>query len=413
MGRFTASVFRQLDKSDPLAGFREKFYIPDRHIYFKSNVLGVLPKDTGDHVKEVVLQEWGQGLADNSILKHWQKKSQRVSNNISRIVGADSDKIFLCDSIVFTFLKLASAALNLNAGKTRVVLDSEISQAYMNALHGLLSIQRGLTLDIVPHEQIIDCIDKNTAFIALPHVCPKNGNMLDLDVVTDFAHEKGVLTIWDLSHSAGVVPLELQRNDVDFALGCGHTYLSGGPGAPSFLYVSDKYISLINQLCIDFFQNNKQRLPNISDKQMIQYSDNGAWFENSVISTAMLEVGVDIVSTANKWLVRKKSKQLGDLFVELIAELCPAVKVISEKNNELRGSQVSVLHNESEAIIQALNTADIKGDFIASNIMRFGFSPLTNQYLDIWNAVIAIKKIIESGNYTYNAIDSDLNKSKT
>ncbi|MCF8364556.1 MAG: aminotransferase class V-fold PLP-dependent enzyme [Bacteroidales bacterium] len=246
----------KLDAEDQLSAIRSSFYFPEKNtIYLDGNSLGRLPNKTRDLIKNVVEFEWGTQLI-RSWNEGWYELSEKISSKIARLIGADANEIATGDSTSLNLYKLAIAAVNLNAGKTRIVSDELNFPTDLYVLQGIAS-QMGSDYEVVlakssdgqtvPMEELERVVDENTAVVVLSSVAFKSAFMYDMRTVTEFVHSKGALIIWDLSHAAGAVNLNLHDAGTDMAIGCTYKYMNGGPGSPAYLYVAehlhDKLIS--------------------------------------------------------------------------------------------------------------------------------------------------------------------------
>jgi kynureninase len=396
MSRLARFDFEELDRKDPLASYREKFDIPMSHIYLDGNSLGVLPGATKTRMREVVEKEWGNDLIRSWVAHDWINIPGRVGDKIARIVGARSGEVVVCDSTSVNLFKLAGAALKMNAGRSKIISEAGNFPTDLYILQGLVEFLGGeLTLQVIARDEIMAAIDEETALVVLTHVHYKTGEMFDMDAITALAHSKGALMLWDLSHSAGAVPVDLNAGEVDFAVGCGYKYLNGGPGAPAFLYVKEKLQNAVCQPLSGWFGH----------ADPFQFSDN---FEpapginrmlcgtTNVLAASALEEGVEIMASVDMQLLRQKSALLGDLFIELVETCCPDFEIASPHLADHRGSHVSICHSEGYAIMQALIARNIIGDFRAPDFLRFGFTPLYARYVDIWDTVAALVDIMKT-----------------
>jgi kynureninase len=253
----------------------------------------------------------------------------------------------------------------------------------------------GVQLNTVHRDEILPAIDEDTALVVLTQVHYKSGSMFDMAAITARAHEMGALVLWDLSHSAGAVPVALNDVGADFAIGCGYKYLNGGPGAPGFLFVARRHQAQLQQPLSGWFGH-------ASPFQMRDDYEPAPGIERTlcgttpVIGASLLEVGVDIMASADMVLVREKSLQMGQLFIELVEQRLGdhGFGIASSKNPALRGSQVSLTHEQGFAIMQALIARNIIGDFRAPDILRFGFTPLYVRFVDLWDCVDALVDIM-------------------
>ena len=225
-----------LDAADPLAPLRAQFDLPPGLIYLDGNSLGVLPRTTAARVAEVVTQEWGQGLIRSWNSAGWFDAPRRAGDKIARLVGANPNEVVATDSTSINLFKVLSAALNMareDAPQRNTIVSERSNFPTDLYIAEALCRERGLTLKLVEPEEIAGSLTDDVAVLMLTHVNYRTGAMHDMARVTAAAHAAGVLTVWDLAHSAGAVPVNLSGAQADFAVGCGYKYLNGGPGERS------------------------------------------------------------------------------------------------------------------------------------------------------------------------------------
>jgi kynureninase len=398
------------DLRDPLAGHRQAFVLPDGVVYLDGNSLGALPAAAPARLREVVESEWGRGLIGSWNDAGWIDAPRRVGAKIARLIGAEDDEVICADSTSVNLFKALAAALRLQhmTGADCDVILSErgnfptdlyIAQAITEIFGGRYRL---LT---VPGEEIAYHIDEGTAVLLLTHVDYRTGLMHDMEDLTHRAHLAGALTVWDLSHSTGAVPVDLARSRADFAVGCGYKYLNGGPGAPAFVFVARRHLQAMDadrfaqplagwlghRAPFDFS-------PEYEPATGIDRFGSGT---PSIIAMAALECGVDTVLAAGVEPLRAKSLQLTQLFVDLVDQHCAklGLQLVSPRNPVQRGSQVCYAHEDAWPIMQALIARGVIGDFRsagagAPGILRFGFAPLYLRFADVWDAVEALRDVL-------------------
>jgi kynureninase len=401
MTTLTRDHFATLDLQDPLADFRQEFELPAEHIYLNGNSLGVLPKAAKARARELVEQEWGQGLIRSWNTADWIHLPRRVGDKIAGLIGADKGEVAVADSTSVNLFKLAAAAVKLRPGRSKIISEPGNFPTDLYILQGLESFLEGqVVLNTVHRDEIIAAIDDDTALVVLTHVHYKSGALFDMAAITRRAHEVGALILWDLSHSAGAVPVALNAVGADFAIGCGYKYLNGGPGAPGFLFVARRHQAQLQQPLSGWFGH-------ASPFQMRDDYEPAPGIERTlcgttpVIGASLLEVGVDIMAAADMALIREKSLKLGELFITLVEQRLGeyGFGIASSKDAAERGSQVSLVHEQGFAIMQALIARNIIGDFRAPDILRFGFTPLYVRYVDLWDCIDALVEIMAAGEW--------------
>jgi kynureninase len=395
-----------LDAADTLAPLREQFALPDGVIYLDGNSLGVLPKTTAARVQQVVQQEWGVDLIRSWNSAGWMDMSQRIGDKIASLVGAHQNELVVADSTSVNLFKVLSAALSVSrAGssrRTRIV--SERSNFPTDLyIADSLARQQGFELVLVDADELPQQLDHHTAVLMLTHVNYRTGRMHDMAALSKAAHEAGALTVWDLAHSAGAVPVDLHRDGADFAVGCGYKYLNGGPGAPAFVWVHPQYTTRFSQP-LSGWLGHAAPFDFTPDYRPAAGITRYVCGTPPVLSLAALECGVDTVLAAQPLggmaALRSKSLALTRLFAQQVQALCPMLRLVSPADDAWRGSQVSFAHDEmGYPAMQALIARSVIGDFRAPDILRFGFTPLYLRFVDAWDAAMHVHQVIESGEW--------------
>ena len=392
-----------LDAVDPLARLREQFALPPGVIYLDGNSLGVLPKSTSARVQQVVQQEWGIGLIRSWNSAGWIDLPQRVGDKIARLVGAGAGELVVADSTSVNLFKVLSAALSITSADApqRKVIVSERSNFPTDLyIAQALCAERGFELQLVEPDELPACLNERTAVLMLTHVNYRTGRMHDMGALTRAAHESGALTIWDLAHSAGAVPVDLHAAQADFAVGCGYKYLNGGPGAPAFVWAHPKHADRFWQPLAGWMGHAApfEFTPGYRPAAGIARYLCGT---PALLSLAALECGVDTVLAAEKLggmaALRAKSLALTRLFAQRVQATCPALALVSPQEDALRGSQVCFANADiAYPVIQALIGRGVIGDFRSPDILRFGFTPLYLSFIDAWDAAEHLREVLET-----------------
>jgi kynureninase len=376
-----------LDAADPLRRFREKFILPEGVIYLDGNSLGALPKETVSRIADVVTREWGQDLITSWNKNDWIGLGRRIGDKIAQLIGAGSGEVMVADSTSINVFKLLSSALDLNPGRSVILSDDGNFPTDLYMAQGLADLRRDeVTLKVVPEAELADAIAPDIAVVMATEINYRTGRRHDLQDLTRRAHDVGSLVLWDLAHSAGALPVDLNGMRADFAVGCGYKYLNGGPGAPAFLFVAERHLEKVKPPLSGWLGHDAPFAFDLAYRpaQGIQRNVCGT---PPVLSLSALEVGVDIALSANLQAVREKSLALCDLFVALVEARCPGIfRLVSPRYGEGRGSQVCFGHEQGYAIVQALVHAGVVPDFRAPDILRFGFAPLYVGFADLWDA---------------------------
>ena len=411
------------DEADPLRSLREQFDLPDGVIYLDGNSLGVLPRATAGRIADVVTREWGTDLIRSWNTAGWVDLPQRIGDKIARLIGAGPGQVVAADSTSLNLYKVLNVALDLadaaaaDGGATRRVVVSERSN-FPTDLYIAQSIvsRRGMELRLIDSPaDIPGALTDEVAVLMLTEVNYRTGERHDMAALTAAAHAAGVLTIWDLAHSAGAVPVDLLEADADFAIGCGYKYLNGGPGAPAFVWVHPRYAGRFRQPLSGWLGH---AAPFAFDTAYEPADGISRYVCGTppILSLSALECGVDTVLAAEPLggmaALRAKSLALTDLFIALVDAL-PAelgVGVVTPRDPARRGSQVSLTlapprHQAAYAVVQALIARGVIGDFRAGvpgdldahpHIMRFGFTPLYLSFAQVFDAVEHLREVLET-----------------
>ncbi len=385
------------DQADPVRSFRGEFDLPEGVLYLDGNSLGALPKKTAARLQRIVAEEWGRGLIRSWNAHDWIRYPRRVGDRVATILGAAPGQVVAADSTSVNLFKLLGAAVGLGGGRTVILSEEENfpTDLYVaQGFSGLLSSR----LKLVRRADLAAAINDEVAVVTLTHVDFRTGEMHDMRELTRLCHERGALVIWDLSHSAGAVPLQLDRDDVDFAVGCGYKYLNGGPGAPAYLYVAERHQEAIRPP-LSGWMGHEAPFAFDTDYRPAPGIERHLCGTPAILAMAALEEGVAIVARADMAELRAKSRKMGDLFLRLVDERCQGLGLVlaCPKDSAKRGSQVSLRHAHGYPIMQALIAENVIGDFRAPDILRFGFTPLYLRYVDVWDAVMVLRRILDSG----------------
>ena len=407
---------QDLDQQDPLASFRDRFVISDPDlIYLDGNSLGRLPMDTLQHIQEVVENQWGKDLI-NSWNKGWFEKPSIIGSRLAELIGAKPDEVLVCDTTSVNLYKLAAAALLYQKDKTELLSDEfnfptdlYVFQGVIDILgkgHQLKLIQSANSITI-DDEAVENEINTDTALVALTQVAFKSGFMYDIKKVTELAHQAGALVLWDLCHSVGAVPLELNDWDVDLAVGCTYKYLNGGPGSPAFLYVRKDLQNLLRPPIWGWFADKSPFAFNL-DFTPAEGINRFQISTPHILSMAGIEPALEILLEAGIESLRNKSIRQTEYLIYLVQEwLAPlGFELGSPLDPNIRGSHVSVRHPEAYRICRALinpksgdTSLRVIPDFRAPNNIRLGIAPLYTSYEEIYRALKRIKTILENGVY--------------
>jgi kynureninase len=388
---FTLAEARAADAADPLRGLRERFHLPDGLIYLDGNSLGPLPKNVAADQRDVVERQWGEGLIRSWNQAGWIDAPQRVGAKIASLIGAKPHEVLVTDSTSVNLFKLLVAAARLSDRKT-LLSESGNFHTDLYIASGAADLL-GLNLDIAPRAEIEDRIGADTNVLLLTHVHYKTAERFDMARITAKAREAGTTTIWDLSHSAGAVPLHLNDSGAELAIGCGYKYLNGGPGAPAFLYIAEH---LQERLLSPLRGWMGHAEPFAFTDDYRPAAGIGRFLAGTppILGLAALESGLAAFEGVTMERLWTKSIALFDVLYGLMERKCPDFACITPRGPEQRGSHISFAHPNSFEICQALIAAEVIGDFRAPDVIRFGLTPLYLGFEDVWHGVDRLAGII-------------------
>ncbi len=401
----------ELDAQDELASFRSQFVIPDPNLlYMDGNSLGRPTKASLERLRAAAEQEWAQDLI-RAWNHGWWDAPTRIGEKIAQLVGAAPGQVVVSDGVSVDLFKLAMAALALRPGRKRIITDAfnfpsdlyilqGISQT-IGGQHEILRIDSrdgGITPDL---EALAAAINDGTALVTLSHVVFKSGYLYDMQAITKLAHDKGALVLWDLSHSAGVIPTRFDDWDVDFAVGCTYKYLNGGPGAPAFLYVNKKWQGQARSPLTAWWG---QKEPFAFGLDYVPAEGIQRFLSGSmpILAALTMEAALDPLLAAGMERLRAKSVRMTEYLIALTdALLAPfGFTLGSPRDPERRGSHVSIRHPDGYRINRALiEEMNVIPDFRAPDNIRLGLAPLYTTFAEIWDTVDRIRRVMEEKRY--------------
>jgi len=391
------------DAVDPLAPMRGRFALPDGVIYLDGNSLGALPHAVRDRVARTLDAEWGSGLIRSWNDAGWVDLPERVGARIARLIGAPAQTVLAADSTSVNLFKLLSAALALRPDRRVIVSERGNFPTDLYMAQGLIAqLDRGHRLVLVDDAaEIPAALSDDTAVLMLTHVDYRSGAMHDMAALTRLAHEAGALTLWDLAHSAGAVPLDLAGANVDFAVGCGYKYLNGGPGAPAFFHVAARHADDFVQPLAGWFGHEAP----FAFEPHYRPAPGAARYlcgTPPVLAMAALDAALELWDDVDMTALRAKSLALTDAFIATVEAMCPdmGLELVTPRDPARRGSQVSFSHPQGHAVMQALIARGVIGDFRAPDILRFGFTPLYTRFTDVFDAAAILREVLTSRDYT-------------
>ena len=401
----------QLDQQDELAPLRDLFALPAHTIYLDGNSLGAQPKAALEHAQHIITQEWGTDLIQSWNKAGWFHRPLSIGNELAPLIGAEQDEVAVTDSTSVNIFKAVAGALHIQKNQAhtaqRRVIVTERSNfpTDIYILEGIKHfLNDGYELRLVDSpEDLHQAIDQDVAVVLLTHVNYRTGYMLDMDELTAHTQQQGALIIWDLCHSAGAVPVDLNAAQADFAVGCTYKYLNAGPGAPAFIWVPKKHQAAFAQPLTGWWahQSPFEMQPSFAAPGDIRGALCGT---QPMISLSLVSTGLAAFKQTSMQKIRAKSLALTDLFIALVEQRCADHPLTLEtpRDHAIRGSQVSIAHPHGYAIMQALIERGVVGDYREPHIMRFGFTPLYTSFTDVWNAVEILADILDHKKYDVN-----------
>lgn len=390
------------DAADPLAGWRDRFTLPEGVIYLDGNSLGARPAATGAVMHDAVHQQWGEGLIRSWNDADWIGAPRRIGDKIAALIGAAPGEVIACDSVTVNLYKLMGAILAARPGQGRTILTE--SGNFPTDLHVAAGIaaQHGLVLDAASRDSIVEKIGRDVALIVLTHVHYKTGERFDMAAIQALADAHNVPLIWDLSHSTGAVPLHMAADAARFAVGCGYKYLNGGPGAPAFLYVAAEALEFLGSP-IQGWMGHAAPFAMTDGYEPAPGIERFLAGTPPMLSLLALEAGIDLMLEADRDALWTKSQALFDFLGQLMAARCPELVPITPARADLRGSHASFAHPNAWQINRALIDAGVIGDFRAPDVLRLGLTPLYLGFADIWHAVDRLATIMGEGRWQRDA----------
>jgi kynureninase len=348
-------------------------------------------------MSEVLSREWGDGLIGSWLGAGWVAAPRRIGDLIAGLVGAAPGEVIATDSTSVNIFKVLTAALSLRPDRSVILSESGNFPTDLYMMQGIEAVSGGrVRAETVPPDAVLDRLREDVAVLLLTHIHYKSGAMRDLAGVTARARAAGVLTVWDLSHSVGAVPLDLNGAGADFAVGCGYKYLNGGPGAPAWLFAAGRHQDALPVLSGWF---GHARPFDFDDAyEPADGIDRFQCGTPPILGLAALETGVELMLEADMGAIRQKSLQLAELLIAAMEPLCErhGFALVSPRDPGSRGSHVSFAHLMGYPIMQALKAARVIGDFRAPDILRFGLTPLTLRHIDIVEAVDRLAVICDT-----------------
>jgi kynureninase len=384
-----------LDAADPLAFARERFRLPDGIIYLDGNSLGAMPVAAPQALGETAEQQWGNDLIASWTKHDWIDWPVQIAAKLAPILGAHPNELLIADSTSVCLFKLLAAAVRARRGRKTILTQKRNFPTDLYVAQGLAEMLE-LQLKAVEPDAVLGSIGDDTAVLTLTHVDYRSAAFYDMRAINDAAHAAGALTVWDLSHSAGAIALDLDGSGCDLALGCGYKYLNGGPGAPAFLYVAERLQDALHSPLQGWMGHAE---PFAFDDDYRPVTGIGRFLTGtpSILALAALDAGLDTFAGVSMREVETKGRALSQLFINEVEARCGSeVRLASPRDQTTRGSHVVFAHPQGYAVMQALIARGVIGDFRTPDLMRFGFAPLFNRFAEIVRAAEILGEILSS-----------------
>jgi len=355
---------------------RAQFHLPDGITYLDGNSLGPLPVAAEARIARTVTEEWGEMVITGWNRAGWIDLPRRVGDRIGRLIGAEPGTVVMGDTLSIKVYQALASALEMRPDRRVILSDTGNFPSDLYMADGLVrTLGQGYALKTVAPEDVADAIDDKVAVLMLTEVDYRTGRKHDMAALTERAHAAGALTIWDLAHSAGALPVDLAGAGADFAVGCTYKYLNSGPGGPAFIYVAPRHAE-VTRPALSGWLGHEAPFAFDLDYRPGRGIDRMRVGTPPILQLAALEAAMDVWDIADIHDVRARSIELTEAFIARVEAACPMLVLATPRDPERRGSQVSFRHPEGYAIMQALIAEGVIGDFRAPDILRFGFTPL-------------------------------------
>lgn len=378
---------------------KQHFHIPEGLIYLDGNSLGPMPMRAASHVQSTITDEWGELLITGWNKAGWMHQPGRIGDRIATLIGAPASSVVLGDTLSIKVYQALAAALNMQTSRRVILSDTGNFPTDLYMAEGLIkTMGQQHEIRLVDPDDVYDALDESIAVLMLTHVDYRTGRMHDMQALTQKAHDLGIVTIWDLAHSAGAVPVDMTACQAEFAVGCTYKYLNAGPGAPAFIYVRPDLCDSVDP-CLSGWLGHAEPFAFDKNYQPAPAIERMRVGTPPVLQMSALDAALDIWDDVSINDVRAKSIELSQAFIQAVEAGCPSLTLVSPRDPKQRGSQVSFAFEEGYAVIQALIEQGVIGDFRAPNIMRFGFTPLYLEMSEVMRAADLLTNIMQSASW--------------
>jgi len=391
----TVDEAARLDATDSLAFARERFRLPDGVIYLDGNSLGALPAATSLALRRTVEQQWGKDLIASWNKHDWINWPTTIAEKLAPIIGAQPSELLIADSTSVCLFKLLAAAAKARPERRTIITQRGNFPTDTYVAEGVADLL-GIDLKAVPADKVRKALNRDTAVLTLTHVDYRSASVHDMRAINDAAHAAGALTVWDLSHTAGAIEVDLNGAGCDLAVGCGYKYLNGGPGAPAFIFIAEGLQDKLRSP-LQGWMGHAEPFAFDDSYRPAQGIERFLTGTPSILALAALYVGLSTFDGVSMRDLQDKSRKLSQLFIEQVEARCgSSVRLASPREPESRASHVVFAHENGYAVMQALIARGVIGDFRAPDLMRFGFAPLYNSFAEMVRAAEILGEIIET-----------------
>ena len=375
------------DATDGLAERRARFSLPADVIYLDGNSLGASQAAVGARIRTVIDEEWGVGLIRSWNDAGWVDLPRRIAGKLAPLVGAAPDELAVTDSTSANLFKALASARSLRPDRGVLLTDDANFPTDVYVARGLADLVGDLEVRVVPTLEVLDHLDTDVAVVTLTHVDYRTGRLHDPVAITRAVHDAGALMVWDLSHSAGALDVDLTAWDADLAVGCTYKFLNGGPGSPGYVFVARRWHDQAGTPVKGWFGHDAPFAfaPDYRPAPGAERFANGT---PPVLSMAALDTALDAFRGVGPEALAAKADALTDRFIALVDARCgDRIELSSPRDAAWRGAQVSLRHDHAYAVTQAMIARGVIGDHRPPDIVRFGFAPLYVRHVDVFDAV--------------------------
>jgi kynureninase len=388
---------RALDDADPIGFARDRFVVPNGLVYLDGNSLGAMPRAVPDVVQDVVARQWGDDLIASWNTNDWWSAPARVGRALARLVGAAEDEVLVADSTSVNLFKVLVAAAGLRPDRRVLVIEPGNFPADLYIADSVADLL-GLEVRRVDPLDLLSVLGEDVAVVSYSHVDYRTGRAHDMGAITSAAQAAGALMVWDLSHSAGAMPVDLGGSGADFAVGCTYKYLNGGPGAPAYVMAARRHHAAM-QSPLAGWTGHARPFAMEDSYEPAPGIDRMRCGTPPMVSLLTLEAALSVFDGLSMTDVREKSVSLTRLFLDLSDDVLAPLgfTVATPRVDDERGSQVSLRHPDAYGVVQALIARRVVGDYREPDVVRLGFAPLYVRHVDVVAAVEQIGAVIAAG----------------